>query len=134
MKYIILILSIVLFAACKTYAYQKNVGYKVYKIEQINSYYIVYCEKENQKYKIVSKINNDKYQKEKCKKIRIGQFYDFVLTYYHPEDNNSNNPLTNTNTAPYVIRCYMFTDTKICEEEGIKLYTTRNLVGLYYKK
>ena len=133
MKYIVLISSIVLFASCKTYAYQKNVGYKVYKIELINSYYVIYCEKENQKYKIVSKVKNDKHQNKKGKKIRIGQFYNFVLTYYHPEDKN-NNPLTNTNTAPYVIRCYMFTDTKICEEEDIKLYTTRNIVGLYYKK
>lgn len=133
MKYIILISSIVLFASCKTYVNKKNVDYKVYKIELIKSYYVVYCEKENKKYKIVSIVNNDNHQNKKGKKIRIGQFYNFVLINYHPEDKN-NNPLTNTKTAPYVIQCYIFTDTKICEEKDIKLYTTQNIVGLYYKK
>jgi len=133
MKYIVLISSIFLFASCILFANQKNVRYKVYKIELVNSYYVIYCERGNQKYKIVSKKNNDKSKNRKSKKISVGQLYDFVLNPYHP-DAKDNNPLTNSSTAPYVIRCYMFTDTKICEEEGIKLYTTRNLIDLYYVK
>lgn len=115
------------------YASQQNVGYRVYKIELINSYYVIYCEKDNLKYKIVSKNEIDKSQNKKSKKIRVGQFYNFLLINYHLDDKN-NNPLTNASTTPYVLRCYWFTDTKICEEERIKLYTTQNILGLCYKK
>lgn len=130
MRYLILILSIILFISCKSLNNQKQAKYRVYKIENLISYHIIYCEKDGQKYKIVSK---DDKTTNKYKKIKTGEFYNFILKNYTPK-NNDNNPLTNTNTTPYVIRCYMFDGTKVCEEEFIKLYTTDNLKGLYYIK
>ncbi|MBT2622613.1 hypothetical protein [Chryseobacterium sp. ISL-6] len=131
MRYIILILSVILFTSCKSLNNQKQEGYKIYKIENLHSYYIVYCEKDGEKYKIVSKEQNDK-TINKYKKIKIGNSYNFALTLYHP-NNKDNNPLTNTSTFLNVLHCYMFDGTKVCEEEN-GLYTTENLKGLYYIK
>ena len=113
MKYVILILSVILFTSCKSLNNQKQDEYKIYKIENLNSYYIVYCEQNGQKYKIVSKQLNDK-TVNKYKKIKIGESYNFVLNLYRPYDKDKN-PLTNTSATPYVINCYMFDDSKICE-------------------
>lgn len=110
---------------------KQEVGYKVYKIETLNSYYTVYCEKNSVKYKIVSKESDDKKIKM-LQKIEIGKSYDFLINLYQPIENDKN-PLTNTSSTPYVIHCFMFGETKICEEEN-GLYTTENLKGLYYIK
>lgn len=135
MKYIILVLSVILFSSCKSFHNQEQQGYKIYKIENRNPYYVIYGEKDGQKYKIISEQQNDKTinKYKKYKKIKIGESYNLELNLYNPS-NNDKNPLTNTSTTPYVIRCYMFTNTKICEEEGIKLYTTENIKGLYHIK
>ncbi|KMQ59595.1 hypothetical protein ACM39_18350 [Chryseobacterium sp. FH2] len=130
MKYIILILSVVLCISCKSIDNKRQEGYKIYKIESLNSYYIIYCKKDGEKYKIVSGREAD-IRIDKYKKIEVGKSYNLELNLYHPRDNDKN-PLTNRSTTPYVIRCYMFADTKICEEEGIKLYTTESLQGLFY--
>nr|WP_315035466.1 hypothetical protein [uncultured Chryseobacterium sp.] len=130
MKYLILILSIILFISCKSTNIQKE-EYRVYKIEKLNSYYIIYCEKDGQKYKIVSKESIDKTSNNK---VKIGKIYSFILHQYPIKNMIDNNPLTNTTTTPYVIHCYMFDETKVCEEEFIKLYTADNLKGLYYIK
>lgn len=127
MKYIIFIILIL--TSCKSLDGQQK-GYKVYKIETLGSYYVIYCEKDEMKYKIVSK-ESDYKEFKIYKKIEIGEVYNFLLNQYDDKDKN---PLTNTSTTPYIIRCYMFTDAKICEEEFIKLYTTENLKGLYYIK
>lgn len=134
MKYIILILTIILLTSCKTRSNSdQSELYKVLKIDSINSYYIVYCEKDAEKYKIVSKEQNANISNYGSK-IKIGESYNLTLDYYHP-NNNDKNPLTNTSTTPYVIRCYMFTDTEICQEQGINgLYIAKNLKGLYYVK
>ncbi|UUC45203.1 hypothetical protein [Flavobacterium cerinum] len=133
MKNIIFTLAVILFISCKPLNNnQEQVGeYKVYKIDTIDSFYTIYCEKNGEKYKIVSKEQNEKVINSN-EKIAVGQSYNFVLNLYRP--NNDSNPLTNATTAPNVIRCYMFENTKICEEEGIKLYTSNNLKGLSFIK
>lgn len=131
MKYIILILSIILFTSCKPLDHQKPNEYKVYKIENFTPYYIIYCEQGGQKYKIISKQSINETVK-KYKKIKIDRSYNFALNLYRPNDNDKN-PLTNTSTVLNVKHCYIFSGTKVCEEEN-GLYTTENLNGLYYMK
>jgi hypothetical protein len=132
MRCLIFVISVFLLISCKSLIKNQNQQekYKVYKIETLDFFNTVYCERDGQKYKIVSKKTKDNLFNEK-EKIKIEQSYNFVLDLYSPDD-NSNNPLTNTTTAPYVIHCYMFESTKICEEDKVKLYTTKNLKGLYY--
>lgn len=119
MNYIVIMLSALLFS-------QGNARYKVYKISVVQSYYVVYCERDGRQYKIVSKA-----QRDKGPTIKVGGSYDLRLTPL-ADKKTDQNPLTNK--LPNVIGCYMFTDTKICEEAGIKLYTTKDLKGLHYSK
>ena len=129
MKYIILILSVILLMSCKSLDNQKQTGYKIYKIENLNSYYIIYCEKDGEKYKIVSKEQNDK-PIDRHKKIKIGESYNLKLVNY-PDYSKDENPLTGFSP---LVNCFTFdNNTNICKEQGINgLYTSKNLVGLYY--
>ena len=131
MKYIILIVSLILLMSCKSLDNQKQTGYKIYKIENLNSYYIIYCEKDGEKYKIVSKEQND-HPIGRQKKIKIGESYNFKLINY-PDYSKDENPLTGFSP---LVNCFSFDNkTNICKEQGINgLYTSKNLVGLYYIK
>lgn len=135
MRKVIFILSVIFFTSCKLLDKRHQLGYKIYKIETLNSYYIVYCEKDNKKYKIVSKGQYDN-TFGRHQKIKTGKAYNFILNSYKTDGIN-NNPLTNTGTTPYVIQCHMFdNETKICTEpdQGIyNLHYTTNLVGLRYR-
>lgn len=134
-KITIILLSVILSVSCKPRiikGMEEFKTYKIYKIDSINTFYVVYAERDNQKYKIISK---KQYKMNGFKKIRIGEVYSFKLDIQDYKNNDSN-PLTNPNSAPYIMRCYMFDkNTKICQEQGINgLYTTKNLKGLYYEK
>jgi len=104
--------------------------YEVYKIDSIHSFYLIYCKKAGENFKIVSKKNSS--PSVKYLKIREGGTYDFSLIIFPGV--NTGNSLTNNTTV--LINCYTLDkDTKICREEGIKgLYTTTDLIGLYVKK
>ncbi|BAP31531.1 uncharacterized protein CHSO_2494 [Chryseobacterium sp. StRB126] len=110
---------------------QKQIEYKIYKIEKLNSYYLIYCEKDGEKYKIVSKEANDKKVKT-CKKIKIGESYNLKLVNY-PDYSKNENPLTGFSP---LVNCFTFdSNTNICKEPGVNgLYTAKNLTGLYYIK
>lgn len=101
--------------------------YEVYRIDSVNSFYIIYCSKDTQKYKIVSEkkdiLSND------FVRVEVGGFYNLILKSF--PDKSSENPLTNNSSL--LISCYMFDkDTEICREPGINgLFTSPNLVGLY---
>jgi hypothetical protein len=56
-------------------SFQDSKKYRVYKIDSINDYYIIYAKKEKTIYKIISKKDNS-YTKNK---IRINKFYRFNL-------------------------------------------------------
>lgn len=125
MKYKILIIIILLcFTSCKISRINNN-KYKVYKIDKLNSYYIIYCEKGNDKYKIISKDTGEIYSKHQ--EIKIGYYYHFNLINY-PIYNNDN-PITGFTP---LVNCFSFDDnTKICKEEGINgLYISTNIIGI----
>ena len=102
-------------------------GYKIYRIDSINSFYLIYCEKEGQKYKIVSKKADD--IPKGSKKIEIGESFNLTLKLF-PEE-NKNNPLANSSI---LVDCFTFDpNTTICKENGMHgLHTTENLKGLFY--
>lgn len=101
--------------------------FKVYKIDSINSFYFVYCTKNELNYKIISKKVNQKY---KHIIIKENNSYSFKLKEF-PDYSNNNNPLTGYSP---IVDCFMLDEeTEICKEKDIKdLYTTPNLIGLYY--
>lgn len=113
--------------------YQTNNFYQVYKLDSINSFYIVYLEKNKQKYKIVS----EKKDNNKCEKIQIGQKYLFELTsILEQKIKLGDKEFSSSNSL--MVNCYYFgKNTKICKEEseGIyDLFKTENLLGLCYVK
>lgn len=59
-----------------TTAIQEKPLYKVYKIDSIRNYYLIYVRKKDTLYKIVS----EKTALINCNLIRINQEYDFKLT------------------------------------------------------
>lgn len=122
---------VILFTSCKSLNSQKQIEYKIYKIEKLNSYYLIYCEKDGEKYKIVSKEPNDEKIKA-YKKIKIGESYNLKLVNY-PDYSKNKDPLTGFSP---LVNCFTFdSDTNICKEQGVNgLYTTKSLTGLYYIK
>lgn len=103
--------------------------YKVFKIDSINSYYLIYCRKDNLNYKIISKKES---KKEGKQIIVVENFYSFKLINF-PNYSDNENPLTGfSSTEPCIM---LDKDTSICKEKGVTgLYTTNNLQGLYYIK
>lgn len=57
---------------------QDSLNYKVYRIDSINSYYIIYVKKGQTLYKIVSQKKKGERVKN-CNKIIINNFYEFHL-------------------------------------------------------
>lgn len=128
-------LSIICFLSlcgCSNYTYSKSKYdslYKVYKIDSINSYFVVYAEKAGGIYKIVSKKNVDK-----CKsKIVPDRYYHFELVSIW----NQPTMINGVNVSPSItpnVTCLGFDDsTRICieRENSINdLYEARNLKGL----
>lgn len=131
MKYVTLMLYVILFISCKSLSSQKQIEYKIYKIEKLNSYYLVYCEKDGEKYKIISR-ESDNEDIKTYKKIKIGASYNLKLVSY-PDYSKNTDSLTGFSP---LVNCFTFDrDTSICKEKGINgLYTTKNLIGLYYIK
>jgi 2-hydroxy-3-keto-5-methylthiopentenyl-1-phosphate phosphatase len=110
---------------------QADTIYRIDSIDSVNSFYIIYALKDNQKYKIVSKKDDIK----GCKKIVVGKDYKFNLESILAEkiklgdkEFSSSNSLT--------VDCFSFDDnTEICKEQskGIHdLHKTKDLVGLCY--
>lgn len=107
------------------------VAYKVYKIDSINTYYLIYAKKGDSLYKIVSKKKPNK----NCEEIKIKISYAFKLRSSLTDFHIGNvlisaKQLTNVN-------CYTYDDsTKIClERDSINdLYHADNIQGLCYIK
>ncbi|MDR2223111.1 MAG: hypothetical protein LBE34_10285 [Flavobacteriaceae bacterium] len=105
-----------------------NNSYQISKIDSVNSFYFVYCTKDEKTYKIFSKKYNSK-----CNlgKIKEGEYYNFELINF-PDYSKNDNAITGLVS---LVTCFMLDkDTQICKEKGINgLYTTENLIGLYYQ-
>ncbi|TKC60165.1 hypothetical protein FBD94_14725 [Pedobacter hiemivivus] len=143
MKYILLLITLVFIACVSSKLTQSaNINadeklsnglynYKVYKIDSINTYYLIYAKKGDSLYKIVSKKTLNK----NCEKIQRNISYAFKLrsglTDFH-----IGGVLVSSKQLPHV-NCYTYDDsTKIClERDSINdLYHADNIQGLCYIK
>jgi hypothetical protein len=106
-------------------------SYEVYKIDSINSYFLVFARRDDSLFEIVSKKDNSL----DCKKIRVGQQYNLALKSLWSEDRWVGNLNVKPSLTPHVT-CLRFDDsTSICidREHGIyDLFLTPSLTGLFY--
>jgi hypothetical protein len=83
--------------------------YKVYKIDSINNYYLIYALKDSIRYKVVSPKAN---AKKGMEKNEIGGVYKFKLHSRFEYPNRFNDPLVRTQVS-----CHYYDDsTAICLE------------------
>lgn len=126
MKYI-LILSAILLASCAPKLKPSaTTSYYVYKVDSINTYYLIYAKKNDSLYKIVSK----KESVGGCSEIKEKNSYDFKLKSLLKnrfKNTSFPKPMGDAN-----ITCFTFEDdTQICKEKDIfDLYFADNLKGL----
>jgi len=105
--------------------------YKVYKIDSINNYYLIYAKRKDSLYKIVSK----KQATRNCVNISLNQEYTFLLTSIW----NQKIIIEGSNVSPSItphVTCLSFDDsTKIClEKDSINdLFHAENVQGLCIK-
>ncbi len=104
--------------------------YKVYKIDSINTYYLIYAKRKDSLYKVVSKKGENV---ESLITIKIGGQYDLKLNSIWTKKIM----IGGVNVSPSVtpnVTCLSFDDsTKICiERDSINdLHQADNLLGLY---
>lgn len=102
--------------------------FRIYKIDSINNYYLVYAKSNNLLYKIVSK----KEVTKKCKRVKVNSEYKFSLKSVW----NQKIMIGNVNASPSLmphVTCLSFDkSTVIClERDSINdLFITKNLRGL----
>jgi len=110
-----------------------NQIYLVKEIKSINSWYIIYAEKQNSLYKIVTKY--DERRSKFSKKIISGNYY--ILELYPQSDSAPIIGGVKLRPVNYIdMPCFTFDErTAICiePERGIyDLYCTKDLNGLWY--
>jgi hypothetical protein len=104
--------------------FEKIDSLKIYKIDSINNFYVIYGIKKNTRYKIVSK----KEQHNNCNPIRPNSYYSFQLS-------SMLYTIGNIRIAPGApIGCVIVdTATEVCLEDSIyDLYFSKSLKGLCY--
>jgi hypothetical protein len=110
---------------------QNPVFYKVYKIDSINNFYLIYAKKNDSLYKIVSKkegIGN-------CNRIQEGKVYDFKL--HARSENRTIDGIKILPQNSLLVNCFSYDDsTKIClERDSINdLHYAENIKGLCFIK
>jgi hypothetical protein len=138
MKNYLITLLIIFISSCKCYHSNENikninaentVNYKIYKIDSLNSYYLIYAKKEELLYKIVSKKSN----KDGCLKIKINSIYALKLRSMEIMKPKIEDPKKRPmNYLDFIEPCRKFDDsTKICLERYMTdLYFVDNVKGL----
>lgn len=103
---------------------------KVYKIDSVNSYYLIYVKRGSLLYKIVSK----KESYENCNNIQINFDYTFSLESIWRKPIMMGNINVSPSESPHVSCLYFDDSTRICvERDSINdLYKTKNLRGLCF--
>lgn len=129
---------LLVFVACTTSKVGNKVvggqhfrSYKVYKIDSVNSYYLLYAKSEDSVYKIVSK--KDTLRNEN--RIQIKKSYPFNLHSILSKRQIGNNTVLRKNSL--LVNCFYYDDsTKIClEGKAIRdLYNADNVKGIYFLK
>ena len=110
---------------------QVDTIYTVDAVDSVNSFYIIYAAKNNQRYKIVSKKGDIK----GCKKIMAGKEYKFNLKSILAEKIKlGDKEFSSSNSLN--VDCFSFEgNTEICKEQSKGIYDlhkTEDLVGLCY--
>ena len=136
MRYILILISLIL-VACASHkmdsksSIKNNIAtYNVYKIDSINTYYLIYAKKNDSLYKIVSK-------KEVVKsgnKIQLNSSYAFNL-HSSLSEFRIGNIMISPKTSN--INCFAFDkETNIClEGDSIRdLYSADNIKAIYFFK
>jgi len=131
MKYIFYLLATLFIYCCYTYRQtsKNNQLFSIYKIDSINNYYVIYAEKQDTFYKIVSKKEQDKYCR---RKIRLNGKYKLNLNSIWEQDMYINGVNVGLKQTPRV-NCIGFDEnTFIClEKDSINdLYVVEKLNGL----
>lgn len=105
--------------------------YEIYKIDSINTFYIVYAKKNGTKFKIVSKKANS----ARCNKILVGSSYSLKLKSILKQEIKLGDK-TISSSSNLLVTCFTFEEnTKICREEDITdLHYAENLIGLCFVK
>ncbi len=105
-------------------------SYLVYKIDSVNSYYIIYAKKDGGRYKIVSKKENI----DKCKCIKINENYNFLLhSGLSSKVRIGNLSFSPNETKEVTCFAYDKTTTICLEGDTIKdLYYADNIKGLCF--
>lgn len=133
MKNSLLILCFFALISCKTTSSKKNTkdsvkiftDCKIYKIDSIGNYYLVYAIDNKFRYKIVSKKENN----NTLNLIKLNLNYKFNLEAVINLDSISHRQVNYLDFK----RCHVFfPQTEICNEPSIELYKTKDLTGLNY--
>lgn len=134
MKYFLILISLIIVACCtsksESKSYVKNgiEAYKVYKIDSINTYYLIYAKRNDSLYKIVSK----KEMIASGNKICLNDNYAFKLHSTLSEFRIGNVTISPKSSN---VNCFAFDkETNIClEGDSIRdLYQADNIKGLYF--
>jgi hypothetical protein len=127
------LIGIVLALSCSQKLSQRttDAAYLLKEIQKENSWYILYAEKKDTLYKIISRDDNP--PKERSEKLWIGNYYPFHLQSYQEKAR-----VSGALTPVGFTGCYNFDrETAICLEpqKGIfDLYFVSNLKGIYFLK
>lgn len=132
---IYILICFVSFSITKSYAIEKgDTLYKILKIKETGDYYVIHAQRNDSLFKIVSKkVSLD--PKPRLELLRKRKFYYF---YFGKEDNETTNvevePLVGIANNLHVKRSRFWGDTKIkfTKRFHYRLYTSKNLIGLYY--
>lgn len=119
------------FSNTKNYSDKNSDSYTVYKIDSINTWYLIYAKRNDSLYKIVSKKENS----ENCNRIKINSKYYFKLVSWFPS-NAPQNLNISTKNIPHLAG-YGFDDsTTIMLEKGLinDLMYGENIKGLCFIK
>ena len=116
----------------RTQPYERqDITFKIYQIDSINNYYIVYAKRHDSLYKIVAQ----KTTNSNCSKIEIGKNYRMTLYSIWTKPLIINGVDVSLSSTPHVT-CLGFDDsTSICIDRAngiFDLFTCRNLNGLCY--
>ena len=133
----ILILIFVMFISCLLsklvsgrYLIRKGeASYKVYKIDSINTYYLIYAQKGDPLYKVVSK----KTVVVDCDRIKVHMSYEFKLHSILSSLHIGGIRIESQNLD--LVKCFSYDDsTRIClEGDSIReLYYADNIKGLCF--
>jgi hypothetical protein len=118
-----LLMSFIVLNKKQVFQYDEN-NYTIVKIDSVEHVYIVYAEKTNSIYKIISK----KVDMIDCQPLEIGGQYDLELnSWFLPEEFHVKNRMTGIRYEGVLI---------IIERDSIvsDIFTTKNLGGLCYLK